>query len=98
MKSALKISLDPDWKANLRQAGKVMQRSIDTGAYQGELLHFESPQVFFGKLTERRWIMVQRLQQAGKGLSVREIARLADRDVRRVHADLKALLELGLVE
>jgi predicted transcriptional regulator len=98
MKRELTISLTPDWKAKLHQAGEKMQRSIDTGTYQGEQLNFESPQLFFGKLTERRWILVQRLQQAGEGLSVREIARLVDRGVRRVHDDLKVLLELGLVE
>ena len=75
-----------------------MQRSIDTGAYQGEQWNFESPHLFFGKLAERRWILVQLLQQAGEGLSVREIARRADRGVRRLHDDLKVLLELGLVE
>ena len=98
MKRELTISLTPDWKAKRRRAGDVMQRSIDTGAYQGEQLNFESPQLFFGKLTERRWILVQLLQQAGEGLSVREFAHRADRGVRRVHDDLKVLLELGLVE
>ena len=40
VKRALTISLNPDWKATLRQAGEAIQRSIDTGAYPGEQLSF----------------------------------------------------------
>ena len=66
-------------------------------SYQGEVLNFESPGQFFGMLTERRWELVRAAQGKGE-LSVRELARQVGRDVKRVHEDVVALAELGLLE
>ena len=93
----LTITLSPDWRAGLRNAAESIVRGADSGEYQGEKLNFESPAVFFGKLTEKRWDLV-RLLQSEKPSGVREIARLIGRDVRRVHDDLQVLVELGLIE
>jgi predicted transcriptional regulator len=60
-------------------------------------LSFQSPEAFFGKLTARRWEIVQALLGAGP-VAVRELARRVDRDVRRVHDDVVVLTELGLLE
>lgn len=46
----LTITLQPEWCAELRSAGKRLQ----AGTYRGEVLNFESPAAFFGRLTERR--------------------------------------------
>lgn len=89
----LTITLSPDWRAALRQAGKAAQAD----SYQGETLNFESPGAFFGRLTERRWALVTALQGQG-AMAVRELARRAGRDVKRVHEDVQVLAELGLVE
>lgn len=89
----LTITLRPDWRAALRSAGK---RALGRG-YQGEVLNFESPGAFFGRLTERRWALVHALQGAGE-LAVRELARRVHRDMKRVHEDVQVLAELGLVE
>jgi len=89
----LTITLTADWRAALRAAGKRAQAST----YQGEVLNFESPGEFFGLMTERRWTLVRLLQGQGV-LAVRELARRAERDVKRVHEDVQALAELGLVE
>lgn len=89
----LTITLQPDWKAALRQAG---QRA-DAHSYQGEVLNFESPGAFFGRMTERRWALVHALQGQGE-IALRELARRVERDVKRVHEDVRQLLELGLVE
>ena len=92
-KRTLLITMDADWKAALRTAGqKATARS-----YQGEVLNFETAGAFFGKLTERRWALVHVLQGQG-AMSVRELARRAARDVRRVHDDVAVLAGLGLVE
>ena len=89
----LTITLQPDWKSGLRAAG----RAALSGAYQGEVLNFESPGHFFGQLTEKRWDIVRAAQ--GKGaLAVRELARIVGRDVKRVHEDVLVLAELGLLE
>ena len=92
-KRTLTIRLTPDWRSGLRAAARKAQAK----SYQGEELAFETPAVFFGKLTERRWELVRMLQ--GKGtMSIRELARRVERDVKRVHEDVSALIELGLFE
>ena len=93
MNKTLTITIKPDWEKNLREAAKHSTR----GGYQGEYLNFASPSLFFGKLTENRWELVQALQKDGAA-GVRELAQRVGRDVRRVHDDVIALLELGLIE
>ena len=82
-KRRLTITLDADWRAALRQAGKAATAST----YEGETLNFETPAAFFGSLTERRWAIVQALQHDGGTVGVRELARRLGRDVKRVHED-----------
>lgn len=89
----LTITLQPDWRGALRTMGKALK--ADT--YQGEVLNFESPAQFFGQLTEKRWEMVRAAQGKGE-ISVRELARLVGRDVKRVHEDVGILSTLGLLE
>lgn len=92
-KRTLTITVQPDWRAALRTAARL-SRAPD---YQGETLNFETPGAFFAGLTARRWTLVQLLLGAGE-ISVRELARRAGRDVKRVHEDVTALTELGLME
>ncbi len=89
----LTITLQPDWKGALRAMGQTAK--ADT--YQGEVLNFESPGQFFGQLTEKRWKVVHAAQGRGE-LSVRELARILGRDVKRVHEDVVILASLGLLE
>ena len=65
--------------------------------YQGETLNFESQDVFLGRLTALRWSLMRLIMSAGE-ISIRESARRASRDVRRVHDDVLVLAELGLIE
>ena len=89
----LTIKLQSDWKGALRSAAQVAK----AGIYQGEVLNFETPAQFFGQLTEKRWALVRTAQGKGE-LSVRELARLVERDVKRVHEDVVVLADLGLLE
>lgn len=89
----LTITLQPNWQAGLRTAALAARQST----YQGEVLNFESPGHFFGQLTEKRWTLVRTAQSKGE-LSVRELARLVERDVKRVHEDVVVLADLGLLE
>jgi predicted transcriptional regulator len=89
----LTITLQPDWKAAIRAVGVAAK----SDTYQGEVLNFETPAQFFGQLTEKRWGIVRAAQGKGE-LSVRELARIVDRDVKRVHEDIVILAELGLLE
>lgn len=90
---SLTVTLHTDWQAGLRAAAQAAQQST----YQGEVLNFESPGHFFGQLTEKRWALVRTAQGKGE-LSVRELARLVGRDVKRVHEDVVVLADLGLLE
>lgn len=90
----LTITLRPDWRAALRDAGKKATATT----YQGETLNFETPGAFFGQLTEKRWAIVHALQEDGGIVGVRELARRLQRDVKRVHEDAGELVRLGLIE
>ena len=92
-KRKLTITLQADWKSALRAVGKTAQQD----SYQGETLNFQTPGAFFSRLTERRWVSINALQQSGV-LGVRELARQVGRDVKRVHEDAQVLVELGLIE
>jgi predicted transcriptional regulator len=87
------VTVQPDWRGALRAAG----RAAEERQYQGERWNFETPEAFFGHLTARRWALVQLLVGAGE-VSVRELARRAGRNVRRIHEDVTALADLGLLE
>ena len=89
----LTITLQPEWQAGLRSTALAAKKAT----YQGEVLNFESPGHFFGQLTEKRWALVRTAQGKGE-LSVRELARLVERDVKRVHEDVVVLSDLGLLE
>ena len=89
----LTITLKPDWKAAIRAVGVAAK----SGTYQGEVLNFETPAQFFGQLSEKRWDIVRAAQGTGE-MSVRELARVVGRDVKRVHDDIVILAELGLLE
>jgi hypothetical protein len=58
---------------------------------------FETPAQFFGQLSEKRWDIVRAAQGKGE-MSVRELARVVHRDVKRVHDDIVILAELGLLD
>lgn len=90
----LSITLQADWRNTLREAARTAYAA--TG-YLGETLNFDSPAAFFGQLTERRWTLIHTLQAAGE-LPVRELARRVGRDVKRVHEDAGALVNLGIFE
>lgn len=89
----LLITMNSNWRDALRAAAK----RASARTYQGEVLNFEDPGSFFGRLTERRWELLRTLQTQGS-MSIRELARRVGRDVRRVHDDVEALTELGVVE
>lgn len=93
----LTITMNPDWRADLRVSGQRAATGSASGEYQGETLNFETPGAFFSRLTERRWRLLNELLGSGT-VGVRELARRLGRDVKRVHQDATALIELGLIE
>lgn len=69
----------------------------EQGDYAGEYLTFTSPSLFFEVLNAKRWELVIKLQTLGK-TSIRELARQLQRDVHRVHDDIKILCAQGIIE
>jgi predicted transcriptional regulator len=72
---------------------------IDSGDMRAQpaLLAFENMETLLRVLTPNRWALLRRLRSAGPS-SVRALAGLLGRDYRGVHADVAALLAVGLIE
>ncbi|WP_181389839.1 transcriptional regulator [Leucothrix pacifica] len=69
----------------------------ESAEYSGEYLTFTSPASFFEVINARRWELVVKLQALGK-TSIRSLAKQVERDVRRVHDDVKLLMTHGIIE
>lgn len=69
----------------------------NSGKYKGEHFDFESPAALFRVLTPKRWELIECLQKTGP-LGVRALSRALGRDVKRVHDDAAAMIEVGMVE
>ena len=76
-----------------------MKRRVDAalrGRKRGSHLSFCSPELFLRTLTAKRWEIVRAMTGAGP-ISIREVARRVDRDVKAVHGDVTALLNAGVL-
>ncbi|MGX7004899.1 HVO_A0114 family putative DNA-binding protein [Caballeronia sp. KNU42] len=76
----------------------VNNRFLDAfaGTAQGPHITFESAELLFQVLTQRRWNIVSSITAAGP-VSIPEIARRVRRDVKAVDRDVRALLNAGIV-
>lgn len=93
-KVTIRIRRDAD--AALKDMSERFVKAWKTGKSAGESLQFESPAALFRVLSPKRWELVERLQTLGPS-SVRGLARELERDVRRVHGDVRALMQYGLI-
>lgn len=67
------------------------------GEKSGNFISFESPALLFKLMTLKRWDIL--LALTGKEpVSIREAARLVGRDVKAVHGDITALLNVGVLD
>jgi predicted transcriptional regulator len=60
-------------------------------------ISFATPELLWKVLTAKRWEILKAMCGAGP-LTVREVARRVDRDVKSVHTDLTALLNAGVLD
>ncbi|HXU34387.1 MAG TPA: transcriptional regulator [Thermoanaerobaculia bacterium] len=67
------------------------------GEPQGEFISFETPALLFKVLTQKRWDLLSMLTGAGP-MTLREASRRLGRDVKAVHSDVHALLDVGILE
>jgi predicted transcriptional regulator len=78
---------------------EVTRRALD--AFKGKKhrarISFATPELLWKVLTAKRWEVLKAM--AGQGpLTIREVARRVDRDVKAVHGDVHALIDAGLLE
>jgi predicted transcriptional regulator len=59
-------------------------------------ISFSSPELLWKVLTAKRWELLKALCGAGP-VSIREVARRVNRDVKAVHSDITALLSAGVL-
>jgi len=94
-KAVLRIRRNTD--AALADMGKRFTAAWKSGKSSAHVFTFESPAALFRVITPKRWEVLERLQQLGPS-SLRGLARSLERDVKRVHEDIAALIQVGLVE
>ena len=58
---------------------------------------FSSPAQLFSVLSPKRWELIEHLQKLGPS-SIRALARSLGRDVKRVHEDVVALADWGIID
>ena len=94
-KAVLRIRRNTD--AVLADMGKRFAAAWKSGRSSAHVFTFESPAALFRVLSPKRWELLERLQSLGPS-SLRGLARSLERDVKRVHEDVAALTEVGLIE
>ncbi len=77
----------------------VTRRALE--AFRGKKLRarisFATPELLWKVLTAKRWELLKAM--AGQEpLTIREVARRVNRDVKAVHGDVHALLDAGLLD
>jgi predicted transcriptional regulator len=66
-------------------------------AFWEAVISFETPALLFKVLTQKRWELLSMMTGAGP-LPLREVARRVGRDVKAVHGDVHALLDVGILQ
>lgn len=82
---------------SLAETLAAASRAMKTGRGEREArIAFATPELLWQVLTAKRWRLLKALCGTGR-VSIREAARRVERDVKAVHADVKALLHAGLL-
>lgn len=98
MKQAL-IQVRPDAEAAFAESIERAKQAAKTGkpSDPAATFTFSSASQLFSIITPKRWMLIEQLQKSG-AVSIRQAARDADRDIRRVHDDVSVLLDWGIIE
>jgi len=67
------------------------------GKRQGAFLSFASVELLWKVLTVKRWDLLKVMTGQGE-MTIREVARRLNRDVKAVHGDVQALLKAGVID
>ncbi|GGE17098.1 hypothetical protein GCM10011390_40260 [Aureimonas endophytica] len=91
----LRVSSLDQFFAEAKHAAAAIDRGEEIA--HRPVVGFEGFQTFLKVMTANRWTLLGRLRSVGAS-SIRALAGHLGRDYRGVHADVAALLELGLIE
>jgi len=67
------------------------------GEKLGEFISFATVELLWKVLTAKRWDILQTMTGQGE-MTIREVARRVDRDVKAVHGDVQALVVAGVLD
>ena len=79
-----------------KETNRRLLRAFE-GQPQGEFISFDTPALLFKVLTQKRWELLSVMTGAGP-ITLREAARRVERDVKAVHGDVHALLNVGILQ
>jgi predicted transcriptional regulator len=91
----IRISSGDD--AILADASSRFKKAWKTGKAQPAVFTFSTPAQLFTVISPKRWQLIEKLQHLGPS-TIRGLSRSLERDVKRVHEDVSALMEWGLIE
>ncbi len=83
--------------SNREEVNARFMYALETGKPQGAYRSFESTADLWRTISPKRWDILKAMTGAG-ALSLREVARRVERDVKGVHNDVHALLNAGLLD
>jgi predicted transcriptional regulator len=96
MKEAI-IRIVNDDDAVLNEAGERFKKTWKSGKRGATVFTFSSPAQLFSVISPKRWELIEHLQHLGPS-TIRGLARSLDRDIKRVHDDVTAMMDWRLVE
>jgi len=67
------------------------------GKDQGAVISFPTVELLWKVITPKRWEVLRAMAGAGP-LSIRELSRRVNRDIKSVHGDAQALLKAGVLD
>ena len=91
------IRIVSDDETILNEAADRFKKTWKSGKPSPAVFTFSSPAQLFSVISPKRWQMIEKLQHIGPS-TIRGLARALERDVKRVHDDVMAMIKWGLVE
>ena len=91
------IEINTDWKGALGTGVTGMRQAAKSGRPQQATFSYASPELLFSEISSKRWGVLEAMIGIGES-SLRALARRLERDVKSVHRDVHALLDIGLLE
>ncbi|MGH7091443.1 MAG: DNA-binding protein [Stellaceae bacterium] len=73
-----------------------MRRAFESRA-EGNFIAFASPELLWQVITPKRWNLLRAMTGAGP-VSVQEVARRIEREVKSAQADIEALVKAGILD